>query len=312
MGIFKIQIMSKVEIPIIKIPHPNKQIELYIKREDLVHREISGNKYWKLLYNIENYRKKQVENPLIITFGGAFSNHIAATAALGRELEVPTLGIIRGEELVYKWEENPTLVKANEDGMTFDFVTRESYRDKNHLTEIYQELFPNALIIPEGGSNVLAVEGVQFMLNEKTIEFDYLCTAVGTGGTIAGLSKFAKKHQKVLGFKAVKDDSLDGKILEWSGRNNFQLMETGQGGYGKITDEVVAFINKFYHNYNVLLEPIYTGKMMKRLWELIDEGFFISGSKILAFHTGGLQGIKGANEFLKNQSRPTVVEEDGI
>ena len=297
--------ISTISIPITQIPL-QKNIQLFLKREDLIHPQISGNKYWKLFYNINSYLNQNPANPFIITFGGAFSNHIAAVAALGKENQLKTLGIIRGEELQYKWEENPTLELAHQNGMDFRFVSREEYRDKVTSSQILEKEFPNALIIPEGGTNEHAVEGIQFMLTEETKSFDYLCTAVGTGGTVAGISKFAQGNQKVLGFKVVDDHSLYNKVLALSTRNNFELIEANEGKYGKITDENIRFINNFNQNYGIQLDPIYTGKMMKKLFEMIQENYFPAGSKILAFHTGGLQGIYGANELLKKQNRVLI------
>ena len=297
--------IPEISIPIIEIPL-EKNIRLFLKREDLIHPHISGNKYWKLFYNINSYLEPKPENPFIITFGGAFSNHIAATAALGKEFQSKTLGIVRGEELQNKFQENPTLKLAHENGMEFRFVTREAYRNKESLTQILQKEFPEALIIPEGGTNHRAVEGIQYMLNSETKSFDYLCTAVGTGGTVAGISKFAEENQQVLGFKVVDDDSLYNRVVELSKRNNCKLIEAHDGGYGKISDENIRFINVFKEKYGIQLDPIYTGKMMKKIFELIDNNYFPDGSKILAFHTGGLQGIFGANERLKKQNRPLI------
>lgn len=292
-------------IPIIEIPL-QKNIQLFLKREDLIHPQISGNKYWKLFYNINYYLKQNPQNPFVITFGGAFSNHIAATAAFSKQFNLKTLGLIRGEELQNKWQENPTLKVANENGMNFRFVTREEYRDKEFLTHILRKEFPEALIIPEGGTNELAVQGIQFMLKEETKSFDYLCTAVGTGGTIAGISKFAEENQNVLGFKVVDDDSLYHTILKYSGKENFKLLNAHDGAYGKITDENIRFTNDFKEKYQIQLDPIYTGKMMRKIFELIGDNYFPEGSSILAFHTGGLQGIYGANEMLKKQNRAVI------
>lgn len=290
------------EIPIVKIPI-NADVELFIKREDLVHPSISGNKFWKLYYNIIQYLELKKKSPLIITFGGAFSNHIAAVSALGKELNIPTIGIIRGEELQESTSQNPTLYQAQQNGMQLRFVTREDYRNQSKLTQLLQLEFPDALIIPEGGSNNDAVNGIQFMLSEQTKDFDYLCCAVGTGGTISGLSKFAEQHQKVIGIKVVKDDSLEKLITNWSQKDNFSLKEAFQAKYGKITEDNIRFINQFYQDYNIPLDPIYTGKMMEKLLALIDENYFEKGSRILAFHTGGLQGISGANDWLKKKNK---------
>ncbi len=292
-------------IPIVEILL-DKNCRLFIKREDLIHPQISGNKFWKLHFNVKNYLETKPNFPQIITFGGAFSNHIFSVSALGKELEIETIGIIRGDELTKNWQENPTLEQANLNGMSFRFVTRQDYRDKEKLAENLQTEFPEALIIPEGGTNELAVEGIKFMLTVATKEFDYLCCAVGTGGTLAGISKFAEEHQKVLGFKAVKDNSSERKILELSGRKNFELIDASEKGYGKISDENVQFINQFHKQYNIPLEPIYTGKMFRKIFELIESNYFPENSKILVFHTGGLQAITGANNMLKKQNRELI------
>lgn len=292
--------IPKIKIPITEI-FLDKSVRLFIKREDLIHPEISGNKFWKLFYNINNYLEKPIPEKKIITFGGAFSNHIFTVSALGKIYKIPTLGLIRGEELKIKWQENPTLKKANENGMKFRFISREKYREKENLAQNLQQEFPDAFIIPEGGSNKLAVEGIQHMLTEETKEFNYLCSAVGTGGTLAGISLFAAENQKVLGFKVVEDSSLEEQILNWSGKKNFELISASFGAYGKITTENIRFINNFKEKYGIQLDPIYTGKMMQKLFEMIDNNYFEAGSKILAFHTGGLQGIDGANLVLSKR-----------
>lgn len=293
-------------IPIQEIPL-RKNIKLFIKREDLIHPQISGNKYWKLFYNINQYLENNPENPYIITFGGAFSNHISAVSAAGNLSGAQTLGIIRGEELRDKWRDNPTLVFAKRNGMNLKFVTREEYRHKEKLTEFLQSEFPHALIIPEGGTNEQAVAGIKMMLNNQTKDFDYLCTAVGTGGTVAGIAEFCEENQKVIGFKVVDDTSLENKIAELTSRQNFNLIDSCFGGYGKIKDENIRFINDFKEKYGIPLEPVYTGKMMQKVFELIDEDFFPENSRILCFHTGGLQGIEGANQLLEKQNRKLII-----
>lgn len=294
------------KIPIQEIP-VNKKIKLFIKREDLVHPLISGNKYWKLFHNVNNYVERQTENPLIITFGGAYSNHISAVSAVGKLSGAHTIGIIRGEELCDKWRDNPTLVFAFRNGMNLKFVSREEYRNKEKLSEFLQQEFPGALIVPEGGTNEDAVQGVKMMLNNETKDFDYLCTAVGTGGTIAGISKFCEENQKVTGFKVVDDSSLQDTIHQLTLKENFNLIDSSFGGYGKIKDENIRFINDFKEKYDIPLEPIYTGKMMQKVFELIDEDYFPEDSKILCFHTGGLQGIEGANLLLEKQNRKLII-----
>ncbi|WP_326982548.1 pyridoxal-phosphate dependent enzyme [Chryseobacterium sp. MYb264] len=297
--------------PVEKIPvqeiYVREKIKLFIKREDLIHPQISGNKYWKLFFNINNYLAEKPEKPYVITFGGAFSNHISAVSALGSLAKIPTLGIIRGEELRSKWRDNPTLLFAKRNGMNLQFVTREEYRHKEKLTEFLRNEFPEALIVPEGGTNEEAVCGVKMMLNEETKDFDYLCTAVGTGGTIAGISRFCEENQKVIGFKAVDDHSLEHTIARLTSKENYSLVDSAYGGYGKIKDENIFFINDFKERYGIPLEPVYTGKMMQKVFELIDEGYFPENSKILCFHTGGLQGIEGANLLLDKQNRNLII-----
>lgn len=292
-------------VPLQEISIPG-DVCLFMKREDLIDPEISGNKYWKLYYNVNEYLKKQVSEPKIITFGGAYSNHIAATAAVGLMYHIPTVGIIRGEELEHRWQENLTLKKAAEKGMDLRFVTREMYRQKDKLSAQLQENFPQALIVPEGGTDAQAVEGIRFMLDSRTAEFDYLCCAVGTGGTLAGIAQFSRQQQKVIGFPVVKDHSLKNRIHHLSQGAEFELADAAFGGYGTISNELVRFINDFYRQNHIPLDPVYTGKMMMKLLYMINEGYFKPGTKILAFHTGGLQGIAGTNEYLKSKKRELI------
>lgn len=303
--------IPEYKIPIVEIK-TDFDIQIFIKREDLIHPKISGNKFWKLFFNVNQYLESNPENPLLITFGGAFSNHVASVSAFGKEFWIPTIGIIRGNELENNWQNNPTLSEAFKNGMEFFFVSREDYQNKEKLIVQFSKKYPNALIIPEGGSNEMAVKGVQYMLGNDTKDFDYLCTALGTGGTIAGISKFAEENQKVVGIKVVKDDSLQKTISEWSRRSNFDLVDADENRYGKITDGNIRFINWFYEKYEIPLDPIYTGKMMQKIFDLVEKDFFPKGSKILTFHTGGLQGIKGANQFLKSKNRPLIEFENSI
>lgn len=298
--------IPETQIPIIEIPYSQK-VRLFIKREDLIHPKISGNKFWKLFYGMNQYLNSNIENPIIITFGGAFSNHIAAVSEVGKEFNIPTLGIIRGEELQDSWQKNPTLNFASSNGMQFNFITRNEYKNKEVLEEQFRKEFPQALIIPEGGSNELAVEGIKMMLNSDTKDFDYLCIAVGTGGSVAGISKFSEENQNVLGFKVVKDSSLDKKVFEWSKRKNVTFFDASYGRYGKFDNEIVDFINGFKLKFKIPLDPIYTGKMMMKIFEMIDDNYFPEDSKILCFHTGGLQGIEGANIQLKKKNKNLII-----
>ncbi|MDL1913634.1 MAG: pyridoxal-phosphate dependent enzyme [Bergeyella sp.] len=293
------------EVPIIEIPYGSSGVRMFIKREDLVHPDISGNKFWKLFYPVKNYLEKKVESPLFITFGGAFSNHIAATAVLGKLYGIPSLGIIRGEELATVWEDNPTLSLAKKNGMRLVFVSRRVYTNKSDLMQVLEKKYPQALILPEGGSSASAVKGMQHMLGDKTQGYDYLCTAVGTGGTLSGLSLYAEKNQKVVGYCVTKDRVIE-RIESFTHRRNYALVEASQGGYGKVSDALVDFINHFFYEYKVILDPLYTGKMMMKIFQMIDKRMFPLGSKILVFHTGGVQGIGGINQARRKKKKKTI------
>src|SRR5690554_5669563 len=269
------------------------KIELYIKREDVLHDEISGNKFRKLKYNLEE--AKRLGYTKLLTFGGAYSNHIAAVAAAGRDYGFETIGIIRGEELADKFLENPTLKKAFENGMQFEFVTRTQYRDKNNpqFLAFLQQQFGGFYFIPEGGTNELAVKGCEEILTEKDKIFDFICCAVGTGGTISGIINSLQPHQKALGFPALKGDFLKEDIKKYTKNEHWDLITDYHfGGYAKINEELMRFMRSFEQKYSIPLEPIYTGKMFFGIMDLINNGFFPEKSKILVIHTGGLQGLK--------------------
>ena len=288
------------------IPFPNT-ISLTIKREDLIHPFVSGNKFRKLKYNL--LQAKAENKKTLLTFGGAFSNHIAAVAFAGKEQGFKTIGIIRGEEIASKIEENPTLKFAQENGMEFEFVSREEYRLKSEISflENLKQKFGDFYLIPEGGTNELAVKGCEEILTDEDSVFDYVCCAVGTGGTISGLINSALPHQKILGFPALKGDFLQDEICIFVQNERWNLiLEYHFGGYGKVNLELIEFINTFFEENNVPLDPIYTGKMVFGVIDLIHKGYFPADSKILLIHTGGLQGIEGMNIKLKNKNLPIV------
>ncbi|SDI39666.1 1-aminocyclopropane-1-carboxylate deaminase/D-cysteine desulfhydrase [Winogradskyella thalassocola] len=286
---------------------PNTSIKIAIKREDLIHPFISGNKYRKLKFNIEEAKANNEKT--LLTFGGAFSNHIAAVAYAGKEYGFNTIGVIRGEELREKKDLNATLTFAKSCGMQFEFVSREVYRTKmnsDFINSLRNE-FGDFYLIPEGGTNELAVKGCEEILEADDSEFDYICCAVGTGGTISGLINSSKKHQKILGFPALKGDFLQEDIRKFANQDNWKLITDYHfGGYGKIKLELISFINKFKNDYNIPLDPIYTGKMLFGIFDLIALGYFPTDSKILVIHTGGLQGIAGMNDMLKRKNCPLI------
>jgi 1-aminocyclopropane-1-carboxylate deaminase len=285
----------------------SNDISLTIKREDLIHPFVSGNKFRKLKYNL--FQAKAENKTTLLTFGGAFSNHIAAVAFAGKEQGFKTIGIIRGDELLDKIEENPTLKFAHENGMEFEFVSRENYRLKSEESYIenLKEKFGDFYFVPEGGTNELAVKGCEEILTEEDSVFNYVCCAVGTGGTISGLINSALPNQKILGFPALKGDFLNDEIRIFAKKDNWNLISDYHfGGYGKINLELIEFINAFFEQNKMPLDPIYTGKMVFGVIDLIHKNYFPAHSKILLIHTGGLQGIEGMNLRLKQKKLPIL------
>ena len=230
----------------INIKFPN-DISLTIKREDLIHPFVSGNKYRKLKYNL--LQAKAENKKLLLTFGGAFSNHIASIAFAGKEQGFKTIGVIRGDELFDKIEENPTLRFAQENDMQFEFISREEYRLKSEKSfiEKLKDKFGDFYLLPEGGTNELAVKGCEEILTNEDSVFNYVCCAVGTGGTISGLINNSLPNQKILGFPALKGDFLKDEICIFAKQDNWNLVfDYHFGGYGKVNLELIEFINAFF------------------------------------------------------------------
>ncbi len=286
-----------------------QNLSLVVKRDDLLHPIISGNKYRKLKYNLAE--AKRLKKKLLITFGGAYSNHIAAVAGAGKEFGFETLGIIRGEELKDKVSENPTLRYAQESGMKFEFLSREVYRNKDILSfkNDLEGRYNSFYLIPEGGTNALAIKGCEEILSKDDKRFQYVCVPIGTGGTIAGIINSAGPNQKVLGFSSLKGNFMSDQIKDLcKPTDNWELIDSYHfGGYGKINDQLIAFINEFNRQTQIPLDPIYTGKMLYGIVDLHTKKYFEKNSTILVIHTGGLQGIKGMNLKLKAKKR-TLIE----
>ncbi|MGX1931106.1 1-aminocyclopropane-1-carboxylate deaminase/D-cysteine desulfhydrase [Flagellimonas sp. 2504JD4-2] len=294
---------QKIDLPILK----EKAVSLCIKREDTIHPHISGNKYRKLKYNLLEAKKHN--HSTLLTFGGAFSNHITATACAGNEKGFNTIGVIRGEELKADWQDNPTLKLAHEHGMTFHFVSRSDFRKKNEKSFLngLKDAFGELYILPEGGTNEMAVKGCEEILTEADAEFNLVCSCVGTGGTIAGLINSTLSHQTVWGFPALKGDFLKEDIRKFARNKNWELISDYHfGGYAKVDAGLIEFINTFKRETGIPLDPIYTGKMLFGIFDLIKKDAFKKGTQILAIHTGGLQGIKGMNLVLKKRNLPLL------
>jgi 1-aminocyclopropane-1-carboxylate deaminase len=302
----KLNFIPNIPSPLQKLDDPlfTKQgIEVYVKRDDLIDAEISGNKWRKLKFNLEKFHAMQYD--AILTFGGAYSNHIAAVAAAGRMFGIPTIGIIRGDELTV--ESNKTLSKANADGMKLDFVARDIYEQR--YERIYHEdlrvKYGNILIIEEGGANHLGVAGVAEIVSELPFEPNHMYVAAGTGTTAAGLL-YASETTEINAVVALKGGDFLEKDIEKllyyalldeeavAERMKYLNLRTGFhfGGYGKFTDELVSFMNTWSALHGIPLDYIYTAKMVSAFRADLESGKFKPGSKIVLVHTGGIQGVQ--------------------
>ena len=287
----------KIETKEISLPVLiEKEVRLFIKRIDKIHPFVSGNKWFKLKYNLLEAKKQGLNT--LLTFGGAYSNHISATAFAAKEKGISSIGIIRGEEHLPL---NPTLRFAIDNGMKLHYISRSNYKEKTsaNFLEALKNQFGDFYLISEGGTNELAIQGAKEILDTNDTQ-DYICCPVGTGGTIAGIINASNNLQTVIGFPAIKGfKQLEKDINNWTNSTNYKFINDYVGnGYAKINKDLVAFINEFNALHNVPLDGIYTGKMMMGILDLVGKDYFPKGSSILAIHTGGLQGNKGMSERL--------------
>lgn len=266
-------------------------IHLFLKRDDLIHSEISGNKWRKLKYNIEQAKKEN--KTTILTFGGAYSNHITATAKACSVFGFKSIGIIRGEEYTSL---NNSLQFAKDCGMELIYVDRVTYKEKDKYLDSLLLNLDFTYILPEGGANSLAVKGCAELKSEIEIDFDYICCACGTGTTIAGIASNLKPHQLAIGFAVLKHDKLLLEVKEKfpNLRSQISILNSHFGGYAKTTPELIQFIKDFYIQHQILLDFVYTGKMMFGIFDLISKNYFAENSTIIAVHTGG---VMNANVF---------------
>ena len=287
------------------ISHPTftlHKITVQIKRDDQINNIISGNKWRKLKYNLLHAKAIGAEG--VITFGGCFSNHIHACAFACQQQQLPVIGIIRGEEAN---QHNYTLAWAKHWGMELRFVDRKTYRQRNEKSFLQQlqQQHPNHLIVPEGGSNTLALTGVAEIIDElnQQGEFDTLITPVGSGGTLAGLIIGDKGQHNLLGVAVLKQQDYlvnEIKTLLPSKSNEYQNWQIKhqfhRGGYAKFSPLDAERIRHFSTAVAINFEPVYTGKMILALLDLIEAGYFPAHHRIVLLHTGGLQGLGGMFE----------------
>lgn len=279
-------------------PH---NISVDMLRIDKVHAYVSGNKWFKLKYNLVKAREEGYTT--LLTFGGAFSNHILATAFAAKEAGFKSIGIIRGEETLPL---NPTLRQSSFMGMEMHYITRSEYRNKTDLNFIkeLEEKHGEFYLIPEGGTNQMAIRGAEEILEGHLTEsYDYIVSPVGTGGTLTGLISKLNGRGELIGVSSLKGDFLGAEVQRLLKLVNKEFLKNWCisynyhfGGYAKHKRELIAFINNFKLEQGIPLDPIYTGKMMYGIADMAANRKFTENSKVLAIHTGGLQGIDGFNK----------------
>lgn len=278
-----------------------KGIEVSVLRLDLIHPQISGNKWFKLKYNLEEAKKQGLDT--ILTFGGAFSNHIHATAVACKQFGFKSIGVIRGEK---ESETNSTLSEAKKYGMQLHFVSREDYKRKNEedfILELKNKL-GNFYLIPEGGDNALGEKGCKEILPEEN-DFDFIFCACGTGTTFKGIKNSLKSGQQLMGISVLKGEPF-GNLA-----NSEILTDYHFGGYAKHAQELLTFKNKFEKENNIPLDYVYTAKLFFAVNDLISKNKIPVNSKILIIHSGGLQGNKGYEERYRLMPNRNVNDAQG-
>jgi 1-aminocyclopropane-1-carboxylate deaminase len=284
-------------VPIYDTLFDQHQIEVWLKRDDLLHPVISGNKWRKLKYCLEH--ALSLGKDTIVSMGGPYSNHLHALAYSGKELGVKTIGLVRGDPLPSL---TPTLLDAQAWGMELKFISRTDYRQLRQYKafDSLPGLEPQQYWLPEGGAQLLALSGVAEMVKEITVPYDTICVACGTGTTLAGIADAVSEPISVLGFAVLKHAEflqadvaalLPRPLKHWQIHLNYHF-----GGFGQTNSALLAFIEEFEFKTKISLEPVYTGKMMYALWDLIQKGYFMPGQRIIAVHTGGLQGNRGIRD----------------
>ncbi|MBJ05235.1 MAG: 1-aminocyclopropane-1-carboxylate deaminase [Flavobacteriales bacterium] len=272
-----------------------KSVEIYVKRDDLIHEIISGNKSRKLKYNFMDAQTKDYTN--ILSYGGPYSNHLHALSYMSKKLNLKSIGVVRGQ----KYDKlNPTLSFCQINNMSFYYLNREDYRHKKYdplNLQLFRKKYGEFYLIPEGGNNLLGLNGCSEILSEVDVNFDFFCCAVGTSCTASGIIRALKKNQFLIGFcPFLKILEQENNIKKWTKSDNWKLVpDLFFKGFGQIDQELTLFVKKFYWNYNIKLDLIYMGKLFYHLFNYIQRDFFKKNTKILVLHSGGLQGLHGFN-----------------
>lgn len=278
----------------------SRGLRVFVKRDDLLHPEVSGNKWRKLKYHIQAYQKGAYQG--ILSFGGAFSNHLAATAAACHELGIKSVGIIRGKHVDIG---NPTLSHCMEHGMELRPVSIAEY-DKYARNAIAFPGYESFMKIIEGGEGKLGVKGCSEIKDEIEEDFDTIMVPIGTGTSFIGVLESLEQNQKIIGVSAVKGADIHSYIeekivtYELPKSSNWTVIEENYfGGFAKVDKSLLDFKKDFEAKHGIVLDYIYTAKMFYHLFRLIEEAYFKEGSKIICIHTGGIQGNKGMEMRLK-------------
>ena len=275
-----------------------KGLKVFIKRDDLIHPIISGNKWRKLKYLLKEARTQNKTH--LVTFGGAYSNHLLATSAAAAKFGFKSSGFVRGEEV-----NNDTLFLSRLHGMNLIFTDRESYRGKQALFHKYFANDNEAFFIDEGGSSILGAKGCSELIDELNDSYNHIICACGTGTTAAGIINGITEHQlssQFHGVPVLKNGEFLRKDIDafLKQPSTYHLhTEYHFGGYGKVNDELIRFVKQFVTSTGILIEPIYTGKMLYALYDLAEKNYFSPGSRILAIHTGGIWGLLGMKNKFK-------------
>lgn len=282
-------------------------VKLFIARADHIHELASGNKIYKLKPILDYAKTNNYKQ--ILSFGGAYSNHLHALALMTEQENIESIALIRGEP---EYAQNPTLSDAQKAGMQFEFINRNEYKQRTDPAYLQglKRKYPNALIIPEGGSSQLAIQGCASMARDinQRISSDFLAISAGTGATAAGLACGLAQDQQLAIYSVLKDESLRARIDDFiytetgSQRQNYSLFNADFGGYAKFDASLLDFILRFLDQTGILLDPIYTSKMCQKVLLQIEAGYFPPKTSITLIHSGGLQGWRGMQQRVERMA----------